>query len=163
MTSAAKHGLRRCGRVNAIGLDGNNEIAAVLKKLVSVDGNNTRLVGLSNVGKDDVDHTDKHAILVWVTGVLDDRNDVCALLGNVDQVTAGPVRKLHRVDESLRADDVGHVGDGRSGGSTEVKNLLARCDVDLIDTAKDGRSQLGAEGIPYTVFNLLAVFLKRRR
>ena len=41
----------------------------------------THLVRLGNVCEDNVNHADEHAVLVWVAGVFDDRDDVCALLG----------------------------------------------------------------------------------
>ena len=30
--------------------------------------------------------TNEHPVLVWVSGVLNDRDDVCPLLGHIDQV-----------------------------------------------------------------------------
>ena len=56
-------------------------MASVFKEIVSIEGNNLGLVRLSNIGKDDIDHADKHAVLVWVPGILDDGNNVGALLG----------------------------------------------------------------------------------
>ena len=43
------------------------------------------LVRLGNIGKDDIDHSDEHAVLVWVTGILNNGDDVGALLGLRDE------------------------------------------------------------------------------
>ena len=45
--------------------------------------------------------TNKHAVLVWVTGVFNYRNNVGSLLGNIEQVTTRPVGKLHRIHQSF--------------------------------------------------------------
>jgi hypothetical protein len=49
------------------------------------------LVGLRHVGEDAVDHGDEHAVFVGVARVLDNGDDVGALLGHVDQVTSRPI------------------------------------------------------------------------
>lgn len=58
--------------------------------------------------------------------------------------------------------DVGHVGDGGTGGSTKVENLGAWLDVNSLDTTKNGGSQLGAEGVPHAVLNLALARLNTR-
>lgn len=67
-----KDGLCRCSRVDAGRLDRDDGVAAALQEVVRVQGDDTGLVRLRNVGKDDVDHREEHAVLVRVTGVLDD-------------------------------------------------------------------------------------------
>lgn len=52
--------------------------------------------------------------------------------------------------------------DCRSGGGAQVENLRARRHVNLLDATQNGGSQLGAEGIPHAVLNLLAIGLQRR-
>jgi hypothetical protein len=56
-------------------------VTSVFKEIVSIESNNLGLVRLSNIGKDDIDHADEHAVLVWVPGVLNDGDNVGALLG----------------------------------------------------------------------------------
>ena len=63
-------------------------MAASFQEVGSVNCNNSGLIGLRDVGKDRVDHGNKHAVLVGVAGVLDNRDDVGSLLGHVDQVAA---------------------------------------------------------------------------
>ena len=58
-----------------------------------------------------------------VPGILNDGDDVGALLGNVEEIATGAVRELDGVDQTLRADKVGHVRDGGARGGTEVQNL----------------------------------------
>lgn len=81
-------------------------------------------------------------------------DDVGALLGHVDEVTSGPVRELDGVDGALRADDIGNVRDRRSARSAEVEDLLARADVNVVETAEDTGRELRAEGVPHAVLDL---------
>jgi hypothetical protein len=173
-------GLGGSGRVNAVSLDRHDEPAAVLKEHVGVHGHDTGLVGLGNIGEDDIDHTDEHAVLEGLTGVLNDGHDVGALLGHVGQVTAGTVGELHGIDHTLGADHVGHVGDGSTAGTTEVEDLAAGLDGHVGDTTwkpifimisfrilrerygltNDGGTELRTERVPHTVLNLVSFLLQ---
>lgn len=113
-----------------------------LEEVVRIEGDDTRLVRLGDVGEDAVDHTDEHSVLVRVSGVFDNRNNIRSRLGDVQQVPAGTVRELDSVDESFGTDDVGNVGHSRSRSGSQVKNLLARGDVNFVDTAENSSSQL---------------------
>lgn len=108
----SKHLGRRRRRVDTVGLDGNDDCAAVLEEMVCVEGNDTRLVGLGDVGKDDVDHLDEHSVFLRVSGVVDDGDDVGSLLGHTDQLSTRTVRELDGVDDTVGADNVRDVGDG---------------------------------------------------
>lgn len=68
----SKHLGRRGGRVDTVGLDGDDNGTAILEEVVRVEGNDTCLVGLGDVGKDDVDHLDEHSVFLRVSGVVDD-------------------------------------------------------------------------------------------
>ena len=61
----------------------------------------TDLIRLSHVGEDGVHHGHEHPVLVRVSRVLDDRDNVGPLLGHVDEIAAGPVRELDGVDHPL--------------------------------------------------------------
>ena len=61
--------------------------------------------------------------------------------------------ELNSENCSLRTNDVGNVGDGSTGGSTEIEDLGTGAHVDVVNTTKDTGSQLGTEGVPNTVFN----------
>eukprot|EP00343_Euplotes_focardii_P007106 CAMPEP_0205822690 /NCGR_PEP_ID=MMETSP0206-20130828/13622_1 /ASSEMBLY_ACC=CAM_ASM_000279 /TAXON_ID=36767 /ORGANISM="Euplotes focardii, Strain TN1" /LENGTH=268 /DNA_ID=CAMNT_0053119185 /DNA_START=18 /DNA_END=821 /DNA_ORIENTATION=+ len=154
---ARKDGLGLCGGVDAVGLDRDDEVAAVLEEVLRVEGDDAGLVGLGDVGEHHVDHADQHAVLVGVARVLDDGDDVGALLGQVEEVPAGPVRELHRVDDALRADHVGAVRDGGARGGAEVEELGAGLDVDVLHAADHRGGQLGAEGVPHAVLVLHAL------
>lgn len=78
---------------------------------MSVETDNTGLVGLSNIGKDDINHGDKHAVAEGVTGILNDGDDVGTVGSHANQVTAGTVRELNSVDITGRANNVSNVGD----------------------------------------------------
>jgi len=117
-----------------------------------VEPDNTRLVRLRHVGKDAVDHADQHAVLEWVTRILNDGNDVCAVCGHVDQISAATVGELNGEDCPSRTDNVRDVGNAGTGCGTEVEHFAARLHVDIFETAEDAGRKLGAERVPYAVF-----------
>jgi len=80
-----------------------------------------------------------------MASILDDRDNVGAGFGNVDKITAGPVGEFHGVDRTARADDVGHVRDGGTSGSTKVQNLRSGLDPDVVNTTKNSSSDWGAK------------------
>lgn len=125
---------------------------------LTIKTNNTGLIGLSNIGKDAVNHANQHAVLERVTGILNDGDDVCAVGSHVDEITAGAVGELDSEDGTLGADNVSNVGHTGSGGGTEVKDLASRAHVDVVDTTEDTGSQLGAEGVPDTVLGAAGGF-----
>lgn len=151
---SGEHGLGVDGGVDTVGLDGDDDATLVLEEHVGVEGDDTGLVGLGDIGEDAVDHADEHAVLLGVSGVLDDGDDVGSLLGHGDELSAGSVGELDGVDDALWADDVGDVRDRGTGRGTEVQDLLARRDEQLVETTHDTGGQLGSEGVPDTVLDL---------
>ena len=125
------------GGVDAVSLDGDQELASVLEVEMRVLCDDTGLIGLCDVGEDYVDHADQEAIVLRLPGVVDDGDDVGAFLGHVDQVSAHSVRELNSVDDASGADDVGNVGDSGARGAAEVKDLAARDDAGLGDAANN--------------------------
>ena len=99
-------------------------MAALLEKMVRIEGDDTGLVWLSNVCKNAVNHAHEHSVLVRVSGVLDNRNNICPRLGHVEQISSRAVRELDSVDESFRADDVGNMGHSGPRGGAQVKDLI---------------------------------------
>ena len=151
--------IRGSGGVNAIGLDGDDEVATVLQEHIGVQRDDTGLIGLGNIGENAIDHADEHAVAERLTSILDDRDDVGALLGHVGEVTAGTVRELDGVDDTLGANHVGNVGDGGTGGATEVQDTHTGLDGHVANTTDDGGGDLGTEGVPDTVLDLLLILL----
>ena len=141
-------------RVDTVSLDGDKDTTANLEEPVGVHGNNTGLIGLGNIGKDDVDHGDDHAVTGRLTSVLNNGDDVGSLGGHGDKITAGSGRELDGVDVAGRSDNVSDVRDGSTRGTTEVEDARARLDVDLISTTGDGSAKLASEGVPHAVLDL---------
>lgn len=75
---AGKHLLRGRCAVNAGRLDGDEKTTTLLQEQLGVDTDNSGLIGLGNIGEDDIDHRQKHAVGHGLPGVLNDGNDVCA-------------------------------------------------------------------------------------
>ena len=146
---------RRRGRaVNAVGLDGDQNTTSGLEEPASVHGNDTGLVGLGNISKDDINHGDNHAVAVRLAGILDNGDNVSALGSHADEVTAGTRRELDGVDETGGTNDVGDVRDRGTGGTTDVENTRAWPHVDVIGTTGNGGAKLASEGVPGTVLDL---------
>ena len=97
-----------------------------LQEVVRVESDNSSLIGLRDIGEDDVDHADEHSVLMRVTRVLDDRHNVGSSLGDVEQISAGSVRELDGVDETFWSDDVRNVRNCSSGSSTKIENLIIK-------------------------------------
>mmetsp|Transcript_14308 Transcript_14308/g.42396 ORF Transcript_14308/g.42396 Transcript_14308/m.42396 type:complete len:282 (-) Transcript_14308:213-1058(-) len=142
------------GGVDAVGLDRDDRVAFVLEEERGVERDDARLVGLRDVGEDAVDHADEHPVLLRVARVLDDRDDVCALLRDVDQVAARAVGELDGVDAARLADEVRDVRDRRARRGAEVEHLRAGLHPDGVDPAEDGGGELGAERVPDAVLDL---------
>lgn len=151
---SGKDGLGLDGRVDTVGLDGDDDSSLVLEEQVCVQGDNSGLIGLGNIGKHSVNHTDKHSVLLGVSGILDDGDDVGSLLGHAYQVSAGSVGELNGVDGTGGAHDIGNMGNGGSGSGTKVENLGSGLDEQLIKTTENTGSQLGSEGVPHSVLDL---------
>mmetsp|Transcript_17504 Transcript_17504/g.44785 ORF Transcript_17504/g.44785 Transcript_17504/m.44785 type:complete len:348 (+) Transcript_17504:77-1120(+) len=154
-----EYGLGRGGRVDAVGLDRDDAVPLVLEEEVRVERYDARLVRLRHIGEDNVDHSDQHAVLQRVARVLDDGDHVGPLLGHVDQVAAGAVRELDRVDNARLADNVGDVRDGGARGGTEVEDLGTRLDPKVVHATQHSGGELGAEGVPHAVLRLYVVLL----
>jgi hypothetical protein len=67
------------------------------------------------------------------------------------------VREFNSVDGTFGTDDISNVRDGSTRGSTKVKDLLARSDVDIVNTTENTSGNLGSERIPDTVFDFSAI------
>merc|ERR1711988_95503 len=158
---ASENDLRGRRRVNAVRLDRHDEPAAVLEEHVRVQRNNAGLIRLRDIAEDDVDHADEHAVAVRLAGIVNDRDNVRALLRHVRELATRAVRELDGVDNALRADHIGNMGDGRAAGTTQVEHLAARLDRHVADTANNGGAQLRAERIPDAVLLLLLLVLGR--
>jgi len=147
------------GRVDTGGLDSNNEMATVLDEHGGVKSENTGLIWLGDIGEDDIDHRHKHSVLLRVSGVLNNGDDIGSLFSHVDEVTADSLGEFDGVDSALGSDNVRNMGHGSARGSTDVKDLHAWGNVDLVTTTGDTSSELGSEGVPGTVLDLLSVLL----
>mmetsp|Transcript_25861 Transcript_25861/g.31374 ORF Transcript_25861/g.31374 Transcript_25861/m.31374 type:complete len:203 (-) Transcript_25861:596-1204(-) len=86
-----KHSFRGCRGVDATSFDGNDEVASSLQEILCVQPEDTSLIWLSYVSKHHVAHTHKHTVSLWVTSVLDNGDNVCALFGHVDELATRPL------------------------------------------------------------------------
>ena len=121
--------------------------------------NDSCLVRLRNISKHYIHHSHKEPIILRLTGVVDDGDDIGSLLSHIDQIPTHPVRKLDCIDNSSRADDVGNVRDSGPRCTTEVEDLCSRDDAGLRDAANDGGSDLRSVRVPHPVFHFLGVDL----
>lgn len=140
--------------VDTAGLDGDGDTTLLLQEHVSVQANDTGLVGLGNVGEDNINHGHEHAVAKRVTSIINDGDDVGTVGGHADQVPAGAVGELNSVDTTLGANNISDVTDGGTAGSTQVENTRTGLHVDVVHTAQDTGGKLAAERVPHTVLNL---------
>lgn len=138
----SEHNLGLGCAVNTVGLDGDNDTTLGLEEHVGVQSDNTGLIGLGNIGKDDINHGHEHTVTERVTGILNDGDDVGAVSGHADQITARAVRELDGVDVTGGSDNISDVRNGGTGGTTNVENLGAGLHVDVIKTTENTSGQL---------------------
>ena len=80
--------LGREGGVDAVGLDGDHEVASVLHEHGGVEAEDSSLIGLSDIGENSVDHVEEHSVFLGVSSVLNDGHDVGSLFSHVNEVSA---------------------------------------------------------------------------
>ncbi len=68
----SEHGLGGRGGVDTASLDGDDNVPARLQEVLGVVGNDTGLVGLSDIGEDDIHGREEHPVFLRCTGVLHD-------------------------------------------------------------------------------------------
>lgn len=73
-------------RVDTGSLDGDDGISTILEEVRSIEGYDTGLVWLGYVGKDGVDHGEQQPVLLRMTSVFDDGDDICSLLGHTNEI-----------------------------------------------------------------------------
>jgi hypothetical protein len=56
--------------------------------------NSPSLIGLGNIGEDDINHREKHPVGHRLAGILDNRNNVCPAGRHVDKISSGSVGEL---------------------------------------------------------------------
>jgi hypothetical protein len=98
-------------------------MASVLQEILGVQTHDASLIRLCNISEDTVHHTAQHAVLQRVSGILNDRDDVGALFGNVDEITTRAGGELDGVNTTILSYDIGAVGHGGSRSGTEVQQL----------------------------------------
>lgn len=79
-----KHGRRINRGVDTIGFNGDDYVAIILEKIVSIESDNACLIGLRHICEDYIHHTDEHAIFVRVSCVFNDRDNIRTLFGHID-------------------------------------------------------------------------------
>lgn len=130
------------GRVNARCLNSDDEVTSVLDEHAGVQTKNTGLIWLGDISENHITHGHEHSVLLGVSGVLDNRDDICSLLSHVDQVTSDTLREFDGVDGALGANEVRDVRYSGARGGANVKDLAARLDIDVIDTTCNTGGQL---------------------
>ena len=126
------------GGINAGGLDGNDEMPSVLDELSGIKSKDTSLIWLGDISEDHINHWHEHPVLLRMSSILDDWDDVGSLFGHVDEVSTGSLGELNSVDATSWSNKVGNVRHSSSRGTTKVENLRAWFHVDVANTSDDG-------------------------
>jgi len=144
-------------RVNAVGLDGDDIVSAVLEEVLGIEGHDTALVRLGNIHEDAVNGPNELGVGPRVAGIVDDRDDVGPLLAHIDQISSGPVGEFDGINTSGLSDQIGYVTDSGTGCSSEVQHLGSLLDVDGLYSCVDSRAQLRPVGVPDSVLLLVSI------
>jgi len=150
-----KYDFRGVSGVDAVGLDRDYKVTAVLEEPLAVNGHDTGLVGLGDIGEDDVDHIDEHAVADRLPGVVDDGMDVGPLLAQVNEISPAPLRELNGIANTALTNDVTDMRHRGTRGGTEIEDLASGLHVDAGNASKDGGGELRPVWVPDPVFDLL--------
>lgn len=110
--------LRGESRVDTSSLDSNDKMSTVLHKHVGVVSQNSSLIGLGDIGEDNINHRYEHSVFLGVSSIFNDGDDVSTLLGHVDEITSDTLGELNGVDVTLGSDEVTDVRDSGTGGGS---------------------------------------------
>ena len=69
----------------------DDELTVVFKEIFAVQGDNSSLISLGNIGEDTINHTDKHSVFKRLSGISDYGDDISSLLGHGDKISSGTV------------------------------------------------------------------------
>lgn len=130
------------GRVDTGSLDSNDEVTAVLDEHSSVEAENTGLIWLSDIGEDDINHRYEHSVLLGMSGILNNGDDICTLLSHVDEIATDTLGEFNSVYGSLWANHIGDMGHGGTSCGSDVEDLAARLDVDVVTSTADTSGNL---------------------
>jgi len=75
---------RSFGGVNTRCLDGNDEVTSVFDEVSRVQTENTGLIWLGDISENNVHHWHEHPVFLWMSGVLNDWDDVGSLFSHVN-------------------------------------------------------------------------------
>lgn len=78
-------------------LDRDDELTTILKEILAVMGDNSGLVPLSDISEDTIDHRNKHSVFEGLSGITNNRDNICSLLSHGNQVSAGSVGEFNSI------------------------------------------------------------------
>jgi len=87
-------------RINAVSLDRNDKVSAILDEILRVQSQDSRLIRLCNVGEYYIHHSYEHSVSLRITCIVNYGDNVGSLLGHVNEISATTLRKFHGVDNS---------------------------------------------------------------
>ena len=132
-------------------------MSSIFQVKVRVVGNNSGLIRLGDISEDNVDKSDQESIVVGLTSVVDDWDNVGSLLRHIDKISSNSVRELDSVNDSLSSHNIRNMGNSGARSATEVKHLSARENASLGHAANHSCGNFRAIWVPHSVLNLLSV------
>lgn len=121
--------------VDTVGLKGNQEFSSVFQIHMAIFRDDTGLIGLGNIGKDQVDHADQESVVSGLSSVVNDGDHVSSLFSHIDQITSDSVGEFNGVNNSFWADDVRDMRDSSARSSSQIQNLGSRNNPCFRDTS----------------------------
>ena len=73
-------------------------MASVLDEHACVQAQDSGLIWLGNIGEDHIDHGYEHSVLLGMSGVFNDGNDVSPFLCHVDKISSTSLGELNSIN-----------------------------------------------------------------
>jgi hypothetical protein len=116
-------------------LDTDNGSTSIFEEMRCVQNDDTSLIGLRNISKNRVYHSDQHSVFLRVSSILDDRDDIGSLFGHVDEISSTSMTEFNCINSAFWSDYISYVADTCSTGRSKIKHFLAWFDMNVVHTS----------------------------
>lgn len=145
------------GWINTVGLDGDHEMSTVLKEVLCIYTDDSGLIWLGDIRKNDINHTDQKSVFKWSSGITNNGDNIGSFFGHINKISTWSVGEFYCIDCSLWSNNIWDVWDCSTTCSTKIKNLGTWLDIDITDTTNDGGGDLTSVWVPDSVFNFFTI------
>jgi hypothetical protein len=76
-------------------------VSSVLDEHAGVQAQDSGLIGLGNISENNINHGYEHSVLLGVSSVFNNGNDVSSLLCHIDEITTRSLGELNCINGAL--------------------------------------------------------------